>query len=197
MPISRAAPERSAAPRLQPDRFPRAPRVRDDARVRPGRGLPRPRRQPRLPLGQQLLLASRSKATRSRSEQWRPPRPARGGSDRRPVHRERRRKAPRRVDRARSSRSVAVRRDRPEADGLSFGNGGIEIDHRRDSPRGTAYWPRSRTSSGPGFTGQMTYYETAAGARAFAAGAFTLAGAREPRSAASLANLWRSSPPRR
>ena len=30
---------------------------------------------------------------------------------------------------------------------------------------------------GPGFTAQMTYYETARGAKVFAAGAFTLAGA--------------------
>ena len=29
---------------------------------------------------------------------------------------------------------------------------------------------------GPGFTAQMTYYETPAGAKVFAAGAFTLAG---------------------
>ena len=30
---------------------------------------------------------------------------------------------------------------------------------------------------GPGFTAQMTYYETPRGAKVFAAGAFTLAGA--------------------
>ena len=44
---------------------------------------------------------------------------------------------------------------------------------------------------GPGGTAQMTYYETPAGARVFAAGAFTLAGARDPLSRRLLENLWR------
>ena len=41
----------------------------------------------------------------------------------------------------------------------------------------------------------MTYYETPAGAKVFAAGAFTLAGARDPLSRRLLENLWQ--PPRR
>jgi hypothetical protein len=44
---------------------------------------------------------------------------------------------------------------------------------------------------GPGRTAQMTYYETAHGARIFAAGAFTLAGhAREPSVRRLLENVW-------
>ena len=41
--------------RLRPARLPGAHRVRDDRALRPRRGLPRPRRQPALPLGEQLL----------------------------------------------------------------------------------------------------------------------------------------------
>ena len=45
---------------------------------------------------------------------------------------------------------------------------------------------------GSGLTAQMTYYETAAGARVFAAGAFTLAGrAYESGVRRLLENLWR------
>ena len=44
---------------------------------------------------------------------------------------------------------------------------------------------------GPGFTAQMTYYETKGGAKVFSAGAFTLAGrALEPGVPQVLANLW-------
>lgn len=44
---------------------------------------------------------------------------------------------------------------------------------------------------GPGFTAQMTYYETPAGAQVFAAGAFTLAGsAKNPQVRELLENLW-------
>ena len=44
---------------------------------------------------------------------------------------------------------------------------------------------------GPGLTAQMTYYETARGAKVFAAGAFTLAGSALQRSVGRLLeNLW-------
>jgi hypothetical protein len=44
---------------------------------------------------------------------------------------------------------------------------------------------------GPGFTAQMTYYQTPHGAKVFAAGAFTLAGsAGQPVVAQLLENLW-------
>ena len=44
---------------------------------------------------------------------------------------------------------------------------------------------------GPGYTAQMTYYETRAGAKVFAAGAFTLAGsAWDPQVSILLDNVW-------
>ena len=45
---------------------------------------------------------------------------------------------------------------------------------------------------GPGMTAQMTYYETTAGAKVFAAGAFTLAGGIRDnvRVQQLVANLW-------
>jgi hypothetical protein len=44
---------------------------------------------------------------------------------------------------------------------------------------------------GPGYTAQMTYYETRAGAKVFAAGAFTLGGAATWQPVERLlANLW-------
>jgi hypothetical protein len=45
---------------------------------------------------------------------------------------------------------------------------------------------------GPGFTAEMTFYETETGARVFAAGAFSIAGhIGEPRVSRVVANLWR------
>jgi hypothetical protein len=62
--------------------------------------------------------------------------------------------------------------------GSAFANGGIEIDKTApSSPRGTKVLAEIPNLLGPGMTGQMTYYETPAGAKVFAAGAFTLAGA--------------------
>jgi hypothetical protein len=62
-------------------------------------------------------------------------------------------------------------------DGSRFGSGGIEIDKAAPpSPRGVKVLAEIPNLFGPGFTAQMTYYETAAGAKVFAAGAFTLAG---------------------
>ena len=45
---------------VRPDRLPRARGVRDASCLRPDRALPRPGRQPRVPLGQQLLLPRRA-----------------------------------------------------------------------------------------------------------------------------------------
>ena len=57
--------------------------------------------------------------------------------------------------------------------------------------RGTQVVAEIPNLFGPGFTGQMTYYETRAGAKVFAAGAFSLAGAiREPEVARLVQNLW-------
>ena len=62
--------------------------------------------------------------------------------------------------------------------GDAFGSGSIEIDQTSAaSPRGTQVLAEIPNLFGPGFTAQMTYYETARGAKVFAAGAFTLAGA--------------------
>jgi hypothetical protein len=61
--------------------------------------------------------------------------------------------------------------------GGRFSNGGIEIDSTSPaSPKGTKVIAEIPRLFGPGFTGQMTYYETRRGAKVFAAGAFTLAG---------------------
>jgi hypothetical protein len=77
--------------------------------------------------------------------------------------------------------------------GGRFGNAGIEIDKTTSSsPRQLHILAEVPNLLGPGLSGQMTYYETAAGAKVFAAGAFTLAGAVwdydiEP----LMENLWR------
>jgi hypothetical protein len=77
--------------------------------------------------------------------------------------------------------------------GDSFSNGGIEIDATSSaSPRGTQVVAEIPNVFGPGLTAQMTYYETARGAKVFAAGAFTLAGAVRQRPVRTLLeNLWR------
>jgi hypothetical protein len=75
--------------------------------------------------------------------------------------------------------------------GHRFGSGGIEIDHTGPgSPRQITVVAEIPNLIGPGGTAQMTYYETAAGAEVFAAGAFTLAGARDPLSRRLMQNLW-------
>jgi hypothetical protein len=76
--------------------------------------------------------------------------------------------------------------------GRRFGSGGIEIDHvGPGTPPGTTVVAEIPNLIGRGGTAQMTYYETPAGAEVFAAGAFTLAGARDPLSRQLLENLWR------
>ena len=61
--------------------------------------------------------------------------------------------------------------------GAEIGSGGIEIDATSSaSPRSTQVLAEIPNLYGPGFTAQMTYYETRAGAKVFAAGAFSLAG---------------------
>ncbi len=73
-------------------------------------------------------------------------------------------------------------------DGSSFGSFGIEVDRMHAaSPRGTRVIAEI---NGARPAGQMTYYERA-GARVFAAGAFTLGGsATRPFGATLLDNLW-------
>ena len=76
--------------------------------------------------------------------------------------------------------------------GDTFGSGSIEIDQTSEaSPRGTQVLAEIPNLFGPGFTAQMTYYETARGAKVFAAGAFTLAGAvGRPDVKNVVENLW-------
>ena len=77
-------------------------------------------------------------------------------------------------------------------DGATFGNAGIEIDKTASgSPRGVKVLAEVPNLFGAGFTAQMTYYETSRGAKVFAAGAFTLAGAaHDPIVSKLLDNLW-------
>jgi hypothetical protein len=76
--------------------------------------------------------------------------------------------------------------------GYAAGPFGIEIDATApSSPGGTKVLAEIPNLYGPGITAQMAYYETDAGAKVFAAGAFTLAGAAiwQPVSR-MLDNLW-------
>ena len=101
------------------------------------------------------------------------------------------------------ARGSWIVRDVPAADWLFAGTGirpgsrfgedwGIEIDRTSaDSPKGVQVIAEIPDLFGPGFTAQMTYYETEYGAKVFATGAFTLAGrALEPGVPRVLANLW-------
>ena len=76
--------------------------------------------------------------------------------------------------------------------GNQFSDAGIEIDAiAPSSPRGTRVLAAIPDLLGPGMTAHMTYYETEAGAKVFAAGAFSLAGSiRQPAVQRLLANLW-------
>jgi hypothetical protein len=78
------------------------------------------------------------------------------------------------------------------ARGDRFNSGGIEIDKLAPaSPAGVKVLAEIPDLFGPGYTGQMTYYETRAGARVFAAGAFSLACSSWTKPAPTLLeNLW-------
>ena len=77
-------------------------------------------------------------------------------------------------------------------DRMTFGNGGIEIDKTAStSPKGVHVLAEIPNLFGPGFTAQMTYYETARGAKVFAAGAFRfVTEPPEPQLSRLLGNLW-------
>ena len=78
--------------------------------------------------------------------------------------------------------------------GKQFGHGwGIEIDRTDESsPSQVQVLAEIPDLFGPGFTAQMTYYETETGARVFAAGAFSIAGQiGEPHVSRVVENLWR------
>jgi hypothetical protein len=76
--------------------------------------------------------------------------------------------------------------------GYAAGPFGIEIDATAAaSPPGTEVLAEIPDLYGPGITAQMTYYETPAGAKVFAAGAFSLAGAATWQPVTRLLdNLW-------
>src|SRR5207237_6210161 len=87
------------------------------------------------------------------------------------------------------------------APGMSFGRYGIEIDARTAaSPAGTQLLASIPNLLGGGRTAEMTYYETPAGAKVFAAGALDFAASVEsPPMSQLLENVWtrRSTPGRR
>ena len=76
--------------------------------------------------------------------------------------------------------------------GQELGGYGIEIDATTPaSPPGTTVLAEIPDLFGPGFTAQMTYYETPTGARVFAAGAIDFGGtALLPAVSRMLENLW-------
>ena len=69
---------------------------------------------------------------------------------------------------------------------------GIEIDHTDESsPSQVQVLAEIPDLFGPGFTAQMTYYETENGAQVFSAGAFSIAGQiDDPRVSRVVSNLW-------
>ena len=78
-------------------------------------------------------------------------------------------------------------------DGARLGWWGIEADERTSaSPRATRVLASMTNAFDTGHTAELTYYETARGARVFAAGAFTLAGRQATRwtTRRLLGNLW-------
>ena len=77
-------------------------------------------------------------------------------------------------------------------DGDAIGSGGVEIDATTDaSPKSVRVLAQIPNLYGPGFTAQMTYYETPAGAKVFAAGAFSLADSVwDPAVNTLMTNLW-------
>ena len=81
--------------------------------------------------------------------------------------------------------------------GSTFGNFGTEVDRTAaGSPPGIRVLAEIPHLFGRGLSAQMTYYETAVGARVFAAGAFTLAGAATRSYGTKLLdNLWRRMAP--
>jgi hypothetical protein len=78
------------------------------------------------------------------------------------------------------------------ADGSVFGRFGIEIDaHTAQSPQGIQVLAHIPDLFGSGRTAEMTYYETAGGAKVFAAGALNFgASLGSPEADRLLANVW-------
>src|SRR5439155_20487501 len=104
-----------ACERLLTDHLLRPPRVRDHARVRRGHGLPEPRRQPDLPVCEQLLLEDRDPWPRDVPDrEVARSRPPGSGAARRRVLPQRQRRASRQLDRPQHRRvPLALHRHEP------------------------------------------------------------------------------------
>jgi len=76
--------------------------------------------------------------------------------------------------------------------GSSFGRYGIELDARTAaSPQGTTLLAEIKDLMGPGRSAEMTYYETAAGAKVFAAGVLNFAASiDDPQVSRLVDNVW-------
>ena len=171
--------------------------VRHPARVRPDAELPRPRRQPRLPLGEQLLLAGAAPGPDAAAN----PAVARPWTTGVVAHRVQYRGN----DDGKLQRPFIVRSASTApwlwagtglGDGATFGQElggyGIEIDGTTtSSPPGTTVLAEIPDLFGPGLTAQMSYYETPQGAKVFAGGAIDFGGsATVPTVSRMLSNLW-------
>ena len=103
-------------------------------------------------------------------------------------------KAPRRPWLVRNARSASwIFAGTGLREGSAFASGGVEIDRMAPaSPRGVEVLAEIPNLFGPGMTAQMTYYETRAGAKVFAAGAFYLIRLihLDPVSSRLVENLW-------
>ena len=141
--------------------------------------LPQPRRQPGVPRGEQLLLEDHDQEARHDARRAvARPRSPRSRADRRAVPRQTTAAAIAGLDPA-ERRGERRRGSSPALNlepGEGIASGGIEIDATSSaSPQGIHVLAEIPNLYGPGFTAQMTYYETPAGAKVFAAGAFSLA----------------------
>jgi hypothetical protein len=78
------------------------------------------------------------------------------------------------------------------ANGSSFGRYGIELDARTDSsPAGTTLLAEIKDLMGAGRSAEMTYYETPAGAKVFAAGVLNFAASiDDPQVSRLVENVW-------
>jgi hypothetical protein len=84
-------------------------------------------------------------------------------------------------------------------EGSTFAKGGVEIDRvTASSPRGIQVLAEIPNLFGPGLTAQMSYYESASGAKVFAAGAFYLIRLvhLDPTISRLIENLWARFAPR-
>ena len=167
---------------LRPDRLPGPQRVRDDARVRRDRALPQPRRQPDLPLGEQLLLAGDATPATliTRETQWRDlgrPEAALIGVQYLANDRGERQGVFVLLDRRADWlwAGTGLVRARPSAT-PSAATGSRSTTSPRDSPPGTTVVAEIPDLFGPGLTAEMTYYETTNGAKVFAAGTLDFGG---------------------